>query len=333
MTNAIGSFSADDKYQRIQDLLPQKLVFVMGKGGVGKSTVAASLAQDCAAVGQKVLIVQWAVSDAMGPLFGEVFCDHEALEISPRIFNMNFNPTLAIKEYFVDYLQKKKFYQFVIQHRQIQKLLKATPGIYELFFLGRLYWLVHLAVNDAGNPLYDKIIVDAPATGHGVSLLSVADVVMELGMTGPLQRECERVRSLLRDPQHSAYALVTIPEELPCQEVQELADKMAQVIQRSPDVFFINQTVNLLSACVPAHYKPRTSANQSPDVKMTAIDFLYEIFSHRKEMELRLREWSRERNIPCISLNDRNFLESPQNFQFPMFSVFSSQEDILPGGL
>jgi anion-transporting ArsA/GET3 family ATPase len=230
--------------------LKQRLLFIVGKGGVGRSTISASLAAYFSQKKENVLVVQWSLSDSISPIFSDSSCGHkenliclssEGVE-TPSFKVMNFNVDEAIKEYFVDHLKMKILYSLIIQNKHVQKLVHAAPGIAELFFLGRLFWLVELAQKEKGI-FYDRVIVDTPATGHGVSLFSIAKTVANLGMTGPLAAECERVAKLLGDKQKTAVFLVTLPEELPAEECMESVPKILEKLGYAPAFLMINQSI------------------------------------------------------------------------------------------
>ena len=222
--------------------LSQKLIFVLGKGGVGRTSVSAALAWRFALSGEKVLVVQWALQDAIGPRFGLQPCQHRAVPLRPQLFLMNFSSDEAIREYFVDHLGMRVLYKLVVENRHVQRLIQAAPGIQELFFLGRLFWLVELAAQERGVS-YDRIIVDAPATGHGFSLFSVAPTVASFGVAGPLAKECHRVAKLLADPAKCALLCVTLPEELPIEETLEFLPKLRGFMPRNPLSVCLNRSV------------------------------------------------------------------------------------------
>ena len=221
--------------------ITQKLLFIMGKGGVGRTTVAASLASYFAAKGEKVLVVQWALKDSISPLYSLPECSHTEQLLPGGYKVMNFSSSAAIREYFVDHLKMKFIYSMIIENRQVQKFIHAAPGIQELFFLGRLFWLVELVQKEKGY-YYDRVIVDCPATGHGVSLFGIAPAVANLGVTGPLATECQRVTKLLMDKEKTGVFIVTLPEELPVEECYESVPKITEQLQRPPLALIINQS-------------------------------------------------------------------------------------------
>ena len=203
-----------------QSRLTQKLLFVLGKGGVGRSTASLALATSFAAAGERVLVVQWALRDDLSPRYGLPPAGHTETAVTPGVFTMNFDADEAIREYFVDHLGMRLLHSVVIENKHVQRLIHAAPGVQELFFLGRLLWLVELAHAKRGWS-YDRVIVDTPATGHGVSLFTIAPTIAGFGMTGPLAAECVRVSALLADARKVGVLFVTLPEELPVEETLE----------------------------------------------------------------------------------------------------------------
>ena len=113
----------------------QPLLFVLGKGGVGRTSVCCALALRAAQAGRRVLVVQWGLEDSVGPMLGAESVGHEAKEVVPGVWTMNFQPQEAIREYFTDYLGFGVLYRLVLEHRHVQQLFLAAPGVGELFFL------------------------------------------------------------------------------------------------------------------------------------------------------------------------------------------------------
>jgi len=241
---------------------PQKLIVTLGKGGVGRTSVSAALAMAYAKKGEKVLLVQWSLDDAFGPLFQRPAIGHKEMEVSPsqcpRVWAMNYDPTETIREYFVEHLKMKLLYKIVIENKHVQRLIQAAPGVQELFFLGRLFWLVNLAEKERGWS-YDRIIVDAPATGHSLALFTLAPTIASIGLTGPLAYECERVTAMLAEPGTVGTVVVSLAEELPFEETQELVPKLTQTLGRPPLALVVNRSLRQWVSTVP----PKTSHNET----------------------------------------------------------------------
>jgi hypothetical protein len=220
--------------------LTEDVVFVLGKGGTGRTTVAAALAKSFADKGELTLLVQWALVDAVSPLFGLSQTQHEVRKIGPHFHVMNYSFEQALEEYFVSHLGARKLFDVVLKNAYFQKLVNAAPGLQELFFLGRIFWLAELCEKERGWR-YDRIVVDAPASGHGISLFDIPQAVARLGIPGPLTAESQRVARFLDNRNRVGVVLVSTPEELPVEEMLELVPKVQSALQRFPLFAVLNR--------------------------------------------------------------------------------------------
>ena len=288
--------------------LSQKLLFVIGKGGVGRSTCALAMAMDFARRGERTLIVQWALQDGISPRFGKPPVGHTETPVTPLVSTMNFDADEAIREYFVDHLGMRLLHSVVVENKHVQKLIHAAPGINELFFLGRLFWLVELAREERGWT-YDRVIVDTPATGHSVSLFTIAPTIASFGMTGPLALECERVARLLADTAKVGVVMVTLPEELPVEETLESIPKIAKETGRPPLMLLVNKSISRHSAGDAAELEaePWFGAFQaslgSPEAREASSLLLRDLLK-RNHFEKRLQQAAAELNMRTLLLSD-----------------------------
>lgn len=221
-----------DKRALIDSLLAKKLVFVTGKGGIGKTLVAAALgqaaAQRCraAAVGD-ALITETALTDQIAPLFGHAPVGHHETQVAPRLTAINLDPPLNFRDYVVKYLRQPALYDRVFSNRLVQSFINTVPGFAELMMLGRTFYTAELAPE----PRPQFIAFDAFASGHFLSLMTTPDAVLQAGFGGPLARETERVKAFLADPEKTAVVYVATPEEL---VVSEALDFIPRLIAKSP---------------------------------------------------------------------------------------------------
>ena len=239
--------------------LPQ-ILFVLGKGGVGRSTVATALGLMLAERGERVLIMEWTVEESIAPWFGKASMDSERagqwawipkpMEISPRLAVFNYRLREALRGYFVDHLGMATFYKRVIDGPHMQRLIEAAPGIAELLFIGQLWWMTNLAEAEAGMK-FDRIVVDAPATGHGASLLDLPATLSTIGATGLLALEVQRVVGMLLDPKLTGAIVVSLPEELAVEETIELVPRVTKDLGRAPLAAIVNRSVTGLISAAP----------------------------------------------------------------------------------
>jgi anion-transporting ArsA/GET3 family ATPase len=217
----------------LQTLLQKKLVIVTGKGGVGKSTISAALGQAMANQGKKTLIAEIHTEGHLADLFKKPSLQYEPSVLGPNLFGANISPKESFKEYVLMQIKFRQLYRAVFENRLVNYFIEATPGLAELMCIGKVYDLTQN---------YDMVILDAPATGHGFSLLQVPSVVAGAVRVGPLKTEAEKVAALLQDSQQTMLTVVTLPEEMPVNEACEMATKTRENLGLKVELVVINQT-------------------------------------------------------------------------------------------
>jgi anion-transporting ArsA/GET3 family ATPase len=221
-------------------LLQRRLVIVTGKGGTGKTTVAAALAVAAAQRGLRVLVAEVG-SDSQVPRLidpNAPAVGYEERAIAPRITAIRIDPYAALAEYLGLQIRVPGLVQRVVRNQAFHQLLQASPGWRELITLGKVWHLEQM--RDARAPRYDRIVVDAPATGHGVTLLDVPRVVVSTVRAGPLRHHTERVEALLADPQRTLLLPVSLAEELPCRETASLVERVRSGLSVHVDRVIVN---------------------------------------------------------------------------------------------
>jgi anion-transporting ArsA/GET3 family ATPase len=198
----------------------RRFLFVTGKGGVGKSTVCAALAASLAAEGRRVLVAVTGAKERLSTLLGGPPLDTSVREIVPRVYGVRLSAEVAIKEYGHLKLKNRMLADALFENRYVQGFFAGAPGLREWALLGKA-WYHSTEVVD-GKPRFDCVLFDAPATGHGLDMLRVPKVLVELSPPGLLRTDAERAWRMLQDPSASGVVVVTIPEELPVNETEEL---------------------------------------------------------------------------------------------------------------
>ncbi len=207
-------------------LFDRRLIVNTGKGGVGKTTISAAMAVAFANRGARVLLMELNVRDRLGSMFGKPPVGDEVVELAPRIWAVNTTPAASMREYGLMVLKMKALYRAVFENKLVEKLLRVIPGLPELVMLGKATYHVEER-NEQGRPVWDVVIVDAPATGHGMFLLQIPQVISSAISTGRMANEARAMVDLLRDPERTAINLVTLPEEMPVNETIELRQRLA----------------------------------------------------------------------------------------------------------
>jgi anion-transporting ArsA/GET3 family ATPase len=206
----------------LAQLLNLRFVIVSGKGGVGRTTVAAALARAAADSGKRVLIAQTHSAERLGRLFGRAHDVGDAIAtLAPSIDAVNMTPQTALHEYGVMVLRSEFVTRTLFENRAARGFLGAIPGLDAYAMLGKAWW--HTTEMLAGRPRYDLVILDGPASGHATLMLRIPQSILDAMPKGPLGRDARAMRDLLSDPTRAAMVIVTLAEELPAREAAELA--------------------------------------------------------------------------------------------------------------
>ena len=206
------------------DVSDRRLVLVLGKGGVGRSTVAAALAGRSAARGKKTLLFEANATDRLGSYFGKPPVGTELVELAPNLSAVNATAQSALAEYGLMILKFKSVYEMVFENRITKAFLRAIPGLNEYALLGKAWF--HTTETTRGKPAWEQLVFDMPASGHAMSMLRIPWVITDTVPDGPLTRDARTIAALLRDPAKTAAIIVTLAEEMPVNETVELEQKL-----------------------------------------------------------------------------------------------------------
>lgn len=225
----------------LRSLLDHRVIVITGKGGTGKTTVAAILGEAARRAGQRVLIAETAPVESIAHLFEDRAqpLGYAGRELQPGLVGMRIDPFSALAEYLGLQIGLRSLANRVLHTQTFQQLLEAVPGWRELIILGKV-WHLEQQREPNGRPTHDLIIVDAPSTGHGLTFLDVPRVVQQAVRTGPLTRHASWVEALIHDRERTLLLPVTLPEELPVLETVELVDRARKSIDIAVDRIIVN---------------------------------------------------------------------------------------------
>lgn len=206
----------------LDDLLRRRLLLLSGKGGVGKSLVGLALAEAATARGKRVLLVEIGA-----PLEAARFLEAPSVgaretEIGKGLFSVNLDPRGVMDEYVRHVVKVPLLADKILGSPIYDRFFSAAPGLKELMVLGKIMVLTEEKAGWGRRPKYDLVIVDAPATGHGLSLLKVPIAAARAAPIGPIGSNARRVLELLRDEKRTALVIVAIPEEMAVVEAVQL---------------------------------------------------------------------------------------------------------------
>jgi anion-transporting ArsA/GET3 family ATPase len=204
----------------------RRLILVVGKGGVGRSTVAAAIAGTCAAQGKRTLLYETNANDRFGDYFAKPAVGPVPSELAPNLWAVNATPASALAEYGMMILRWKSVYEMVFENRVSKAFLRAIPGLDDYALLGKAWF--HTTEEKRGKPVWDTVVFDMPASGHSISMLRVPWVIVDTVPESPLTRDARTIKALLCDPARTAAVLVTLAEEMPVNEAIELEAKLTE---------------------------------------------------------------------------------------------------------
>ncbi len=227
------------------DLLDRRFLFVVGKGGVGKTTVATGLALAASRRGKKVLLALVNCQERVSELLDTEPIGPKIVTIRENLDVVNMTPDAALEEYGLMILKVRAVFNAVFRNRLVRAFLKGTPGLEAWSMLGKAFY--H-ACPPRGEPDYDLVILDAPATGHALDMLRVPFVIENVAPPGLLRRDAARAVAMFRDPERSGAVLVTLPEYMPASETIELSDALSNELGIPVLQLVINRVLNVLFA-------------------------------------------------------------------------------------
>jgi anion-transporting ArsA/GET3 family ATPase len=224
-------------------LLTRRLLVFTGKGGTGKSTVAAAMARLAARRGLRVLACEANAHDRLPSLFGSeaprsVEESAKIREVAPNLSLVNLRPEQALFEYGVMKFRSRRVTRGLLGNPVVHYFLRVIPSIAEVVILGKL--LHHVKEEAGGRRRFDLVILDAPATGHGISLLRLPQVLLASVAAGPLHEDMVWMNALLVDPAVTAVNLVARPEELPVNETLELNARLRDEVKLPRGACFLD---------------------------------------------------------------------------------------------
>jgi anion-transporting ArsA/GET3 family ATPase len=224
----------------LDSLFERRLVVLTGKGGVGKSTVGAALALAARDRGKRVLLVEVAAPLEAARRLGAPASRGREAEPLPGLFTLNLDPQDVMDEYVRHVVKLDLVARRILASPIYARFFAAAPGLKELMVLGKIMVLEDARKRLSREPLYDLVVVDAPATGHGLAYLKVPLAASRAVPVGPIGHNARRILSLLRDPKRTALVVVAAPEEMAYVEAVELARAAEDEVGMKPRALVLN---------------------------------------------------------------------------------------------
>ena len=213
------------------NLLHRKIILVSGKGGVGRTTVAAAMARSIAESGRRTLLTEIGYegheTSALGQLFGRPSLSSEPVSVGERLFLGQLCAHTGHVAFLRSILPSRALIEAALRSKAINKFLIAAPSFHEMGVFYHLLTLMKARLQD-GRERYESIVIDMPATGHTLALTGLPSILLRLIPVGPIATALKEGQSIINHPDRGAAWVVTLPEKLPVTEACELLEGLAE---------------------------------------------------------------------------------------------------------
>ncbi len=221
------------------DLLDRRLLFVTGKGGVGKTSVAAALATLAARQGRRTLVCEMDAKGALAQAFDTAELEFEPRSLDTNLWGMAMNTEDSLREYLALFVRLPLVARIGPLARTFDFVADAAPGVKEILGVGKLAYEVR-------ERHYDLVVVDAEATGHIVAQVAAPRVINDLVHVGMVRDQTRWMLEILEDPNRTGVVVVTTPEEMPVVETLDLLTRMAAASSVAPLAVVANRVLPAL---------------------------------------------------------------------------------------
>ncbi len=206
----------------LESLFSRRFLVVSGKGGVGKTTVAAALAKLAADAGRTVLLVSTDGRGDAAALLGKQDAGYHEAELAPRLHGLTGDFDALLTDFVHAVAPVRLLADRLLAVPAFRFFTRATPGLPDLLLLGKIREILRRKRSTARAPRVDLVVLDAPATGHALSLVALPRTLLATVPVGPVRKLAVWLDELLSDPEHAALVVVSAPEDFAAKETEEL---------------------------------------------------------------------------------------------------------------
>src|SRR5436190_6707319 len=221
-------------------MLDKRLLFVTGKGGVGKSTIAIAMGLAAAARGKRTIVCEVGGQETASRVFRRAEIGFHEVEVSDNLWAISVDPDQSLREYLLLQLRVRAMRDILVRSRIFNYLAAATPGLKELVTIGKIWELAQPSRRVKKAQEYDLVIVDAPATGHGIGFLQTPRTFAGIARGGPIHTQAQELDRFITDHQATGAAIVALPEEMPVNESASLEESLTEEVGMAVDRVYMN---------------------------------------------------------------------------------------------
>ncbi|MGH2962751.1 MAG: ArsA family ATPase [Solirubrobacterales bacterium] len=222
------------------DLLDKRLLFVTGKGGVGKSTVALALGIAAAERGMRTIVCEVASQEHTSRVFRRAEVGFHEVEMRENLWTISIDPDHSLREYLTIQAPVRAMGEMLARSRVFTYLTTATPGLKELVTIGKIWELAQLDRRVRRGAKYDLVLVDSPATGHGIGFLQTPRTFAGIARVGPIRNQAEALDGFITDHDQTGAVIVALPEEMPVNESEDLERELTGKVGVAVDRVYMN---------------------------------------------------------------------------------------------
>jgi anion-transporting ArsA/GET3 family ATPase len=221
-------------------LLDKRLLFVAGKGGVGRTTVAAALGLLAARRGKRTIVVEVAKQERVSKSFRHAGVGYRETELAENLYGISIDPDQSLEEFLTDQVGSRRLAGILFHNRIFEYFAAATPGLRELVTIGKVWELALLERRRRGDTPYDLVILDGPPTGQGLGMLRTPQTFADVARVGPVRKKALMIDGFLRDASQTGVVTVALPEEMPVNETIEFGTRLRAQMGYGPGLVVMN---------------------------------------------------------------------------------------------
>ncbi len=250
------------------NLEDKKVIFLTGKGGVGKTTISIGIAKFLSKKNKNVLLCDLAQEEIITRILGHKNIGYKIKKVENGLHLLHIDPEKSLEEYVKLKLKYRLLYLSLFSSRIYRQFVRSTPGLKEITVIGKIWY-------EYQKGIFDHIVVDMPPTGHALPMLNLPEVYIASIRFGPIRNESKKLFDMLKDD--SLLIPVTIPEEMAINETIELVETAKKQLPLPVPFIILNRFFDELSE--------KELESFSSDIKKT---FLYHSLKVKRERSIRL---------------------------------------------